>query len=108
MNEDYYCINNCLPKELAEEVYSLLVVKLNAQEKYREDCVISLVNPSNFSKEFRLFGSVLGWGSKIHWDGWELTVSYYSEDFTEERLQLKKEVNKELIQLLKKYNLLYD
>lgn len=61
MNLNYYTTNNCLSKELAEEAYSLLVTKLRAQEKWREECVNSLITPSTSSKEFRLFGSVLGW-----------------------------------------------
>lgn len=108
MNSDYYFDNNCLPKELAEEIYTLLVEKLQAKESWREDCINYLTEPSQFSKEYRLFGNLLGWGGKIYWDGWSCRVNFYPEDYTEERGRLRTEVNTELKNILAKYGLNYD
>jgi hypothetical protein len=60
---------NCLPKEVAAEVYKLLVTLLESSKNYKDDFINYLSEPSICSKEYTLTGSLLGDGGKLYYDG---------------------------------------
>lgn len=81
----------------ANEIYDLLIRKVGALERHREDFV---ANVTFACREFR-FGGSLGFGGKFYNDHrWR--INCYPEDATTERTRLITEVNS-LLELMRTF-----
>lgn len=85
-----------MPEDLAQKVYDLLKEKCGADARLQPEFVYYFCGP-NPGNEFRFQGK-LGFGGKFRFP--RFTVDCYPEDETPERLEMIKEANKALAQLI--------
>lgn len=77
-------------KYLANQVWDILVAEAGASEAQRTDFVHSFPTP-----EYRFQGD-LGFGGKVWYDHGRIKVNCYTEDITNERLDIISRVNAKL------------
>jgi hypothetical protein len=78
-------------EQIANSIYNLLIARVGASEKWRDDFVYHML--CGRTREYR-FQGILGFGGKFYTDKWR--VSCYPEDETIERNKAIETVNIEL------------
>jgi hypothetical protein len=89
----------------ANAVYDILIQTCGALKEddgtHGRSAFMKMMTQKHWNvKEFRFCGA-LGYGGKIHFDGWELKVSCYPENMNPQRRQMIEMTNGKLKNILK-------